>query len=298
MHEAQPLAQVFMSHWPGASASQRFALLSLEECLQRLNLEGLSFWKGVDVAASDFVEYVAERAPAGPDPAQSLAAVNTRDLYLACGCARGLSQALARFDRAILASVPAFIAKIDSSPSFADEVRQILRQRLLCASSTEAPAITTYSGAGELTNWVRVSAVRTALGLRRNRDDQPAIGVDDATLWALPMSRTPEAENIRACCQREFKSALVEAFASLSTEKRNVLRLHFASRLTGDQIAGLLGIGRATVVRWLANAREHLMRETHRVLRKRLLLTPLELDSFIQAALSQLDMSFSALLCG
>lgn len=123
------------------------------------------------------------------------------------------------------------------------------------------------------------------------------MSVDDAMLQALPMGGSPESENIRAGCQKEFKDALAEAFAGLSAEQRNVLRLHFASRLTGEQIAGLLGIGRATVVRWLANARDHLMRETHRLLRKRLRLTQVEMDSFIQAALSQLDMSLTSLLC-
>lgn len=297
MSDTLPLSRVFMSHWPGASTEHHPALPALETCLQELYLQGLSFWEGVEVAGSDFIEYLAARTPVGPNPAQSLASVNTRDLYLACACARGHSRALASFDSAILVRVPAFIAKIDASSSFADEVRQVLRERFLCASLGEAPAITRYSGSGELTNWVRVAAVRTALGLRRNRDDRPAMNVDDATLKALPMSASPEADNIRAGCQKEFKNALAEAFSSLSTEQRNVLRLHFASRLTGDQIAGLLGIGRATVVRWIANARGHLMRETHRLLRKRLRLTRVEMDSFIQAALSQLDMSLTSLLC-
>ena len=39
------------------------------------------------------------------------------------------------------------------------------------------------------------------------------------------------------------------------------------------------------------------MRETHQLLRKRLRLTQVEMDSFIQAALSQLDMSITSLLC-
>src|SRR5581483_4498624 len=102
------------------------------------------------------------------------AAVAGSDLYLACACARGVPAALAALDRAVLLRVPAFICRVSTDAAFADEVRQQLRERLLVAPPGGAPKIAEYGGAGALHAWVRVAALRTALNLRRNRDDQPA----------------------------------------------------------------------------------------------------------------------------
>lgn len=296
MLQQLPLSEDFIRHWPGAAAEQRREDPSLEQQLRDAHAQGSTSWSEVRLEISHFVRYVAERTPTCPDPTPQLAALHTSDLYLTCACVHGIGSALASFDRAILARVPSFITKIDSSSAFSDEVTQRLRARFLCADPGTLPGIAQYSGAGALINWVRVAAVRAALGIRRNFNERPGVSVDEATLQAMPMGGTPELENIRHHCQRQFTAALTEAFATLSPQQRNVLRLHFAVGLTGEQIATKLSIGRATVVRWLARAREHLMRETRRLLRQRLGLGPAELDSFIHAALSQLDMSLSYLL--
>ena len=52
----------------------------------------------------------------------------------------------------------------------------------------------------------------------------------------------PEMDYIKARHQPEVKEALHAAFVSLPPEQRNVVRWHFLDEMTGEKIAGLLGI--------------------------------------------------------
>src|SRR5262249_39146452 len=75
-----------------------------------------------------FAAYAAERLPrAGAEP-------KLADLSLACACARGDARALAVFDATVLREVPRYVAHVDASPAFADDVCQRLRERLFVAN--------------------------------------------------------------------------------------------------------------------------------------------------------------------
>src|SRR5262249_19474630 len=68
-------------------------------------------------------------------PPAALEELFAADLYLALACARGSRDALARLDREHLGRVPKYVASIDSSRTFADEVIQRLRARVLVGDS-------------------------------------------------------------------------------------------------------------------------------------------------------------------
>lgn len=265
------------------SASQHLDLV------MQLWESGRAAWPEVELSAEDFVRHLASHRLDG-----DLAALYGGDLYLACACSQGTASALAAFERAILPNVPAFVARIDSSPAFADEVRQLLRTKLLVAAEGAAPKIGEYAGAGSLLGWIKVAAVRTALNLRRNREDRPHAEIDDATVGQIALE--PEVDVLRAQHQQTFQTALRDAFQSLSAEDRNILRMHFAGGLTGDRIAELMQVNRSTIVRRLARIRMEMFQETRRLLSQRLRLPPAELDSFIQAMRSRLNLSLTSLL--
>src|SRR5260221_13201890 len=125
-------------------------------------------WPDVSIAPRVFLDYLAERLPkAGVE--ETLAARHLTDLYLACGCAGGNAAAIEQLEAGVLSKVPAFLAGIDTSADFVDEVRQALREHLLVAREGRAPCIADYTGRGALAHWVRVSAQRIALNLRRGR---------------------------------------------------------------------------------------------------------------------------------
>jgi RNA polymerase sigma-70 factor (ECF subfamily) len=286
-----PLAELVSARITAPSPSVARAW---EEQLRRLWERGRAAWPGLEVSAQDFVHHLLPHWPAEGDGAAFLAALHGEDLYLCCACARGVAAALLSFDRSVLASVPAFVVRVDPSPAFADEVRQILRTRLLLAKDGAPPRIAGYSGSGPLASWVRIAAVRTALNLRRNRDDRPKDEVDDTTVGHI--AQAPEVELLRAQHRQTFHSALREAFLRLSPADRNLLRMHFAGGLTGERIAGLLQVNRSTVVRGLARIRMELFQEVRRQLRDRLRLPPSELDSFIRILRSHFNLSLTSLL--
>src|SRR5262249_17493104 len=93
-----------------------------------------------------------------------------------------------------------------------------------------------------------------------------------------------------------FTEAVRAGFAKLTPDQRLVLRLHALDGLTGDQIAATLQIHRATVVRWIARAREDIVREATKVLRERLRISPSELERVATLLGSRIELSVSQLL--
>jgi RNA polymerase sigma-70 factor (ECF subfamily) len=265
----------------------------MDAALRRGWEAGRAAWPSVELAEDVFTSHV--RSKLAPDA--GAADVERRDvaaLYLACACARGVPAALAELDRHVLSLVPDFLARIQGSSALADEVRQMLREKLLVGSDGESPRIATYGGEGPLAAWVRVAAVRTALNLLEKMDER--VGHDSAALDRARAATTPEQEVVGADQRALFREVLEQAVSALPAEQRTALRLHFVEGLTGDEIGERLGISRATVVRWLSTAKSFLLRETKRLVTDRLKLSPADAESFIANARSRLDLSLSVLL--
>jgi RNA polymerase sigma-70 factor (ECF subfamily) len=216
--------------------------------------------------------------------------MHIKDLWLACGCSQAHPAALAGLE-ALLREVGAFIAHIDRSADFADEVRQQLREKLLVDVGRGRARILDYGGQGPLGGWLRVAAVRTALNLKRgqregaaHRDPSPATSPD------------PELDFIRMRYRAEFQLAFGATLRRLSSDERNVLRLHYLEGLNIDEIGRLYDVHRATIARWLARSRDKILQETRSVLAERLGLSGAELDSLIGLVGSQLEVSLRRLL--
>lgn len=291
MSDALSPTEIFISSAEGLDAE---AVQVVGQRLLARWEEARAAWPGLELSQHDFARHLTRHRPQDRDVVAFLDGVNAVDVYLAAACALGKKGALEAFDRVVLSRVPAFVARVDTSPSFADEVCQQLRARLFLAKEGELPRITDYAGSGPLLGWLRVTAVRTALNLRRNRGDRPHENLDEATVGRL--EHEAEADLLRAQHQRAFQEALREAFTHLSAEDRNILRMHFAGGMGGERIAELLQVNRSTIVRRLARIRAEMFQATRRLLSARLRLPPEELDSFIRVMRSRLNMSLTSLL--
>src|SRR5947209_904462 len=82
----------------------------------------------------------------------------------------------------------AWVARVGREPSFVEEVRQTVREKLLVAAADAPPRIVEYTGRGALAAWLRIIAVRAALNLRRRRGDVAPDGASDEAAAA----RDPE----------------------------------------------------------------------------------------------------------
>lgn len=238
--------------------------------------EAIQAWPQFSVERDAFAHHV--RA-SGVDPAELAIA----DFYLAFACARGDVAAIAAFERTLLTEVAAYIARMDSDPQLADDVRQLLRERLLVGP---APKIATYSGRGPLGAWLRTVAVRAASELVRAR--KPYAPLDEARPAGQP---DPELDYLKTRYATEVGEAFAAVLAALPQKERNILRLHFFDGMTIEAIAGMYAVHRMTVSRWIATWREEIFAATQRLLRERLKVSPEELESLLALVQSRIDIS-------
>lgn len=243
-------------------------------------------WPLVKLAPARFVSALKKHAP------DALETVRGADLYLATACLDGDAAALSAFDTHVIARLDKAVAGLDSSPAFLDEVRQLVRERLLVGSQ---PRLAEYSGKGALVAWARTVALRLALNLRR--DGGKEVPQEDGVLEAMPLAgRDLELDYVRSAHRADFTAAFADALASLEPKERNVLRLSIVDRLSVDQIGALYGTHRATAARWINSARDALLERTRSNLAERLKLTGSELQRLLGALQSNLEISLNRLL--
>lgn len=289
------LAEVFLesARNPGA----RLAAADLERRLHDILEACRAAWPGLAVADHAFVRHLAANLPHDGDLDSCLSRIQCPDLYLACGCVAQDPAALAAFDGTILSQTVSVLQRMRLSESQIDEVLQVLRAKLLVSSERErSPLLASYAGRGPLVGWVRTAARRTALSLRRNKDDQIADDNGDHDLKRLAVAADAELDYLRSRYQAEFKQAVEGAIATLDAEQLRVLRLHFHDGLSIDRIGALLGVHRATAARWIRATSDAVRSETRRLLHARLGLSPAELDSLAGLVQSQLHLSLGRLL--
>jgi len=267
----------------------------LDRRLWTLVAEGRAAWPELPVVAKDLVEFVARQVT--PDLADAaLDGLRPADLYLACACSRGVTGALAAFDREYMREVDIALARMRVGPPRLADVKQLVRQRLFVGGGTAgAPTssgkISEYGGRGDLRRWVRSVAVRTCLNeMRKGKrevlvdDDhliaQHAIGADD-----------PEVEYMKRTYSSEFKAAFAEALGQLGAREQTLLRYHHVDGLNIDEIGAIYRVHRVTAFRWLEKAKDALVKSTLDLLRTRLKLPADELDSVLRMIRSQIHLS-------
>jgi RNA polymerase sigma-70 factor (ECF subfamily) len=278
------LASAFLASAKAGGSQPSSETASLEARLAACFTEACAAWPNVILTGAEFASHLGERASSE----EELARLHTGDLFLARACLDSQPAALAAFEASFLARLEPHLRRYDPSTEFADEVRQILRERLFVWVDGAPPRIAGYSGRGALGAWVRVAAVRVALRLstqrRAHRSEVDAIVGPD-----------PELDYLRARYQGAFARALGDALGGLEPAERNLLRLHFVEGLTIDGLAPIYRIHRTTAARRLADARERLLAATRERLRDTLGISSRELDSLIALVRSWIEINLSSL---
>jgi len=194
------------------------------------------------------------------------ARLNAEDLYLAFASAKGDREALALVEKHYLAKVSAFIGHLRREPSFVDEVRQHLRERMLIGPASprgRSPKILDYSGRGPLGAWMRVSAMRQALDLiEKEKPQRPLDGEGEEDQLAATVD--PELLAIRQRHLPQFREAFRRALDSLDARERNLLRFYLVDGLNIGRIGEIFGKSRATIGRMVIDCRKKLLEETRR----------------------------------
>ena len=161
-------------------------------------------WPGVIVTPDVFVAHVRRVTASDADPEAALAKLHAEDLYLACALTHGDTRALASFEERFLPEVAGYVAQIDRNPSFVDDVRQNLREKLFVAEVGASPKIAEYTGRGPLGAWLRISSVRIALNLRRRAKHNVEPDVEGGPQLRSPAA-DPELDYLKSRYRREFR---------------------------------------------------------------------------------------------
>lgn len=249
-------------------------------------------WPDVAVDRADLLRAI-EAKLAGDDP-PPLAPDLAIELHLALACARGDAAAIGHFDRRYLDVVTPALAHMKLPAATIEDVRSAVRDKLLLADGERPPRILDYAGRGKLRGLIHVSAGRTAISILRQTDKELPIAGDDVAARLASPEHDAELALIKEQYRAAFATAFADAARSLDRRDRNLLRLHFLGGVTLEQLAAMYGVHRATVVRWLAAARERVFEGT----RKRMGATigHDELDEVMDLIQSRLDVSVRRLL--
>ena len=282
---------------------RRAAVRSLslnDDALQGWLEESRAACPGVVLSPQHFCRAVAAHLATTPleSTGRWLEQLQPADLYLAQACRQGDDTAIALLEQRFGGKLRAIARRFQGPTASVDDLLQILRFKLLVGEEERPPKIAFYSGQGPLGSWLSVTAVRTCLdvtrtGAQHKREDP----TEEQTLETLIDAADDfELAFLKERYRAEFKSAVADALRSLTSADRNLLRHHWLSGLTIDQIGAVYGIHRATAARRVARARTALYEATRLQLGRRLRVGHDELDSIMNLIVSRLDVSVYRLL--
>lgn len=245
------LSQLFHQHAASANLDD-----SLNEPLHELHRAGQSRWPQLLVTPEQFVGFLARQLPPALHISQQLETLRPSDLYLVCALWLRQPAAEEILEARYMPRVHEVLLRLGISAPIIDEIQQDLYIRLI---ERQDDAITRrgYSGRGELTGWLCTCAVREAR--RRQKRAQREVTLEQtASTVLLNTKQTPELEVLTGHMKAAFQRAFEGAIAALTSRERNLLRYHFLSRLSMEQIGSIYRVSRATAARWVAHAQERL----------------------------------------
>src|SRR5262249_51846221 len=227
---------------------------------------------------------------ASDDPAAPTAAA-VAEIHLALACARGDAAAIAAFDRAFLDVVPVALAGMKLPAATVDDIRATVRDRLLLAGAGRR-RVGDCAGRGRLRGLIKVTATRAAIDRIRHEEREAELPSDHR----LAATGDLELSLIKAQYRDAFVAGFTAAVGAMSRRDRNLLRLHFLGGVTLEQLAQMYGVHRATVVRWLAGAREGVSGATRDHVATAIGAPADELDEMFELVRSRVELSVERML--
>jgi RNA polymerase sigma-70 factor (ECF subfamily) len=209
------------------------------------------------------------------------------DLCLAFAAAHQVEQAWRALRQRIGPSLRTSLNRVLPSVQ-AEDLEQTLFAEF---ASKGASPLLGYAGEGPLAGWVVVTATRRAWKLANSRKSTAPVD-DDALLdRVVEGQRDPALELFKRQHGETFRGCIKSAFARLSAKDRNLLRLHHLDGVQTAELARVHGVHRATVVRWLADARTAFVSNFRDEFGAKLGAPRLEIDSLARVFQSGLDIS-------
>lgn len=235
------------------------------------------------------------RLNSGVLDAQALESFVPEDFYLACAALKQNPQAVAEVTQ-LLERQTRYLGHLRLSPAEVDELFANLAGELFVASENGRARLERYSGTGPLAGWLQVVLTRDALKWLRSHKRE--VRADDDTLLGAMESpaESPELAHLKAQYAGQLSLAFRKGIAGLEPRQRNLLRQHYLDELTLADLATLYRVHRATVARWLADAKVALLEKTRDHLCQSAGLERHSAESVMRLVQSRLDLSAGVFL--
>ncbi|KFA92242.1 hypothetical protein [Archangium violaceum] len=295
--EGKPsLTRIFLEHVPVRVGVPADAI-DFEEQLRCAWEAGRDPWPQVALPANAFVRHLAQRVAEtseGLPLARVLASFSLSDLYLACACVHDVPASIDMLERHYMAKLPALLGSLKLPDTVLDDVCQLVRIHLLLGTNESRPQLVAYRGSGSLLSWMLVIATR--MGSRQVGPAWESVAQENviAAIEAMPdPGGDAGLELLKHRYRREFRRAMYEAFAELSSEERNQIWLHYIQRVSTTRMSEKFDVHQSTISRWLKGIRDTVHDGTKRRLQEWLGLNSDEFVSLFNIIESQLDLSLS-----
>jgi RNA polymerase sigma-70 factor, ECF subfamily len=225
------------------------------------------------------------------------------ELYLAFACASGSARAIGEFERTFLQPAVGYVARINSTAPFLDEICQQIRAKLLVPNGRRPARIGDYAGRGSLAAWVSVVAMRIARDVCRERDrfvtlhtgqerSPPGSRKRSGHLLDRAPAADPELLLLEQMYSARFNDAFARALEGLSDKERTLLRLRLVDGVSLTRLGKIYHVHASTLARRFGDIRERILV----TVREALGLSPRELDSAMALVRSKLDLHLTTQL--
>jgi len=261
----------------------------LDATLEAVFAAGHAAWPALAIADAAFGAHLAGLVRDEPAPAAALAQLHVGDVYLSLACAGGDPAALAILERDYLVELRPTLARMGLAPSAIDEALQILREELLTARPDAPPRILNYGGRGQLRGWLRSVAARTGLRLVQHPERNDPL--DEAK--HAPIAGDLELEYMKKTYGEVFRRAFAAALASLPADDRLLLKQRFRHHLTVEELGALHAVHAGTISRWVAAARERLIKATRAEMMRQLGVGRADVSSILRLIDSEIEITLS-----
>jgi len=275
---------------PQAPAADRGATAPIDDDLRAYAAVARAAWPMIELDDGALMAFVAARSAEGL-PAVAQAA----DLFLACACLVGLPTAISAFHLTYRSVIRRVLARRNAGTADIADASQIIYERLLVRQADRAPLLSEYGGKGPLRLWISTAAARTLLTMRRSEGRRRANECASSNaIGTIASAINPELTYFKRLYKQEIETAVGRSLDGLEVHARALLQLHLGERLSIDQLGAMYGMNRATAARWLAAARETLVRRVRADIRGQLNLSESDYDSVVALVRSELDVTVGA----
>ncbi|MBI3651640.1 MAG: sigma-70 family RNA polymerase sigma factor [Acidobacteria bacterium] len=214
-----------------------------------------------------------------------LTQLHTRDLYLTIACAHKSERAWQQFDKLFRGYLLALAKRLSPNIDAARELSDLVFTELFFDDRSRRPRIASYEGQCALSRWLNIVISHRASNERARKFHQlesleDAPDIEDAhSLYQIEKPLT--ANRYRPIVIETFKGAS----ASLTEREQYLLLMHYEHQLQKQEIAQLLGIHPANVVRQLQRIYAKLKQEMMTILAKKYHLSPPAIAECVSAML-------------